>query len=110
VSRHFIGEPIEPVGGTMSARRMSRGEPGLPRRFRWRDADYEVAEVLEQWKDTGPCRHGSGEQYVRKHWYRVRTTDGAEMALYFERQPRSSRERARRWWLHTVVRGGRSDG
>ena len=103
MSKQFVSEPIEPVGGTMSARRMSRGEPGLPRRFRWRDAEHEVAEVLEQWKETSCCRHGGGEQYVRKHWFRVRTTDGAEMRLCFERQARSGRERTRRWWLHTVV-------
>ena len=102
MSKQFVSEPIEPLGDTMSTRRMSRGEPGLPRRFRWRDTDYEIAEVLDQWKQTSGCRHGGDEQYVRKHWYRVRTTDGSEMKLYFERQARSGRERTRRWWLYTV--------
>jgi len=98
--KQFVGEAIEPVAGTMDNRRMARGEPGLPKRFVWRG--QEVAEVLEQWKQTGPCTSGSDEQYVRKHWYRVRTTAGAEMNLYFERQPRSTRERKVRWWLHTA--------
>ena len=102
MKKRFVSEPIEPVGATLSTRRMSRGEPGLPRRFRWRDTEYEVAEVLEQWRTTSPCRSGSDEQYVRKHWYRIRTASGAEMKLYFERQARSGRERTKRWWLYTV--------
>ena len=101
--QQFISEPIEPVADTMNTGRMSRGEPGLPTRFRWRDAEHEVAEVLEQWKETSGCRHGSGEQYVRKHWYRIRTASGLEMKLYFERQARSGRERTRRWWLFSVT-------
>jgi phosphoribosylglycinamide formyltransferase-1 len=108
--KRFVGEAIEPVTDTADTRRMTRGEPGLPRRFRWRGTEYEVARVLEHWRGTGACRHGSGERYVRKHWYRVRTTDGSEMKLYFERQARSGRERKVRWWLHTIVRGGACDG
>jgi phosphoribosylglycinamide formyltransferase-1 len=101
--KRFVGEPIEPLTETADTRRLARGEPGLPRRFRWRGEEHEVAEVLEAWKQTGGCRHASGEQYVRKHWYRVRTAAGAEMTLYFERQPRSARQRAVRWWLHAVA-------
>jgi len=85
---------------------MARGEPGLPRRFLWRDEEYEIDTVLEQWKETGPCKSGSDEQYVRKHWYRVRTTNGAEMRIYFERQARSGRERTKRWWLYAVSTTG----
>ena len=28
----------------------------------------------------------------RKHWFRIRTTDGGEMKVYFERQGRSGRK------------------
>jgi len=103
MKKQFVGERIDPVAEAMDTRRMARGEPGLPRRFRWRGEEHEVAQVLEQWRETGPCRSGSDEQYVRKHWYRVRTTAGAEMKIYFERQGRSSRERKVRWWLHTLT-------
>ncbi len=99
----FIGERIEPVSGTFDASGMAAGGPGLPWRFRWRGTEYEVAAVLKAWRETGPCRSGSSEQYVRKHWFEVRTTSGEVMALYFERQARSSREKKRRWWLFTVV-------
>ncbi len=97
----LVEEPIEPLGGFDTVA-MARGEPGLPRLFRWRGAEHRVAAVLRRWKTTGPCWSGSDERYVRRHWYLVRTTDGAKMELYFERQARSARERKRRWWLHSV--------
>ena len=103
MSKHFVGEAIEPIAEAMDTRRMAAGEPGLPMHFRWRGEEHMVAEVLEQWRQTGPCTSGSDEQYVRKHWYRVRTTGGVEMKLYFERQARSGRDRKVRWWLHTVL-------
>jgi phosphoribosylglycinamide formyltransferase-1 len=80
---------------------MSAGEPGLPARFLWRGQEYRVAAVLEKWKTTGPCRHGSGEQYVRRHWFRIVTDDGRQMEIYFDRQPRS-RQKNQRWWLAAV--------
>lgn len=101
----FVCERIAPVPGTMDVAGMLRGEPGLPARFVWREREYAVAGVLEKWKETGPCRNGSGERYLRKHWFRIRTTTGEEMTIYFDRQPRSRREAKARWWLHAV--GGR---
>lgn len=98
----FISEPITPVRGTLDTGRMARGEPGLPECFTWRDQDYAVAEVLESWKTTSRCRSGSDEQYVRKHWFKVRTTGGHEMTIYFERQARCARQRKLRWWLYTM--------
>ena len=106
MARQFVSEAIQPVAEAMSTRRMARGEPGLPARFAWRGQEHEVAEVLETWKGLSGCSHGSDERYVRKHWYRVRTTDGVEMTLYFERQARSGRQRKARWWLYTVAPPG----
>lgn len=101
--KEFVSEPVAPVEGSFDASTMAAGEPGLPMRFVWRGAEYEVAQVLEKWKTAGPCKHGSGEQYVRRHWYRVVTTNGAQMELYFDRQPRA-RQKTQRWWLATIVR------
>ena len=42
----FVSEPIKPVEGTFDTGGMTRGEPGLPGRFIWRDKEYIVAEVL----------------------------------------------------------------
>ena len=97
----FIGEPITPAAGMLDAARMAQGWPGLPARFRWRGREYPVLEVLERWKTTGDCRSGSDEKYVRKHWFRIRTSDGCTMKLYFERQARSGQTK-RRWWLQTL--------
>ena len=99
----FISEPIEPVDASFDAAGMARGEPGLPRMFRWRDKEFLVAEVLEQWKDHGDCRNGSGERYVRKHGYRVRTTEGAIFRLYFQRSVGRGKIRGtQRWWIHSI--------
>ena len=102
MSEEFISEPIEPVAGTFDTAAMTRGEPGLPERFKWRDKEYAVLDVLEAWKETGPCRSGSPEKYLRKHWYKIRTDSGLEMTLYFERQSRSKSSSKTRWWLYTI--------
>lgn len=96
----FVGEPIIPEVGSFSVSAMANGCPGLPRRFSWQGRSYPVIEVLEVWKESGDCRHGSGERYVRKHWFRIRTTGDLEMKIYFERQARSSK--GSRWRLHTT--------
>ena len=106
----FVGERIEPCGGTHDTARMARGEPGLPRRFRWRGSEHEIADVLETWKTTGDCTHGSGERYVRKHWYRVRTTAGTELKLSFDRNARTPRALRDAWWLHAIVHRAASPG
>ncbi len=101
--KEFVSEPITPLDASFDLALMPAGEPGLPRRFRWRDTVYEVKRVSARWKTVGPCRNGSREQYVRKHWFRVETTGGEEMEIYFDRQPRSGRSK-QRWWLATVRR------
>lgn len=102
MSEEFVSEPIRPVAATISASRMASGGPGLPRQFEWRSQVVTIAKVLSVWRETGPCRHGSGEQYVRKHWFEVLTDSGARMKLYFERQARSAKQRKERWWLFSV--------
>jgi hypothetical protein len=102
----FISEPIVPVGTSFDAAGMARGEPGLPQKFRWRKKEFVVAEVLERWKEHGDCRHGSGERYVRKHGYHVRTTDGAVFRIYFQRsQGRGKLSGKSRWWIQSVELG-----
>ena len=102
MANRFICEPIQPVTGSMAARMLARGEPAAPERFAWRNTEYTVVEVLAAWRETSPCKTGGDEQSARKHWFQVRTADGTEMKLYFERQPRSKRQRTTRWWLHSV--------
>lgn len=96
----FVGEAILPEDQSFSVSPMAMGQPGLPRTFSWRGKRYSVLCVLEAWKEAGDCRHGSGERYVRKHWFRVKTTGDLEMRIYFERQGRSSG--GSRWRLYSL--------
>lgn len=98
----FIGEQITPASGTASTAGMARGEPGLPGRFTWRDREYHVLRVLQQWKSSGPCRSGGGEIYLRRHWYKVMTEPPAIMTIYFDRQARQPRRPRARWWLYSL--------
>ncbi len=97
----FVGEAITPEESSFSAEQMATGAPGLPRSFSWKGEKFAVAEVLEQWKEHGDCRHGSGERYLRKHWFRIRTADSRQMKIYFERQRRSSG--GSRWRLYSIA-------
>ena len=94
---HLISDAIDPVPEALAASG-APGEPGLPMRFLWRGREFAIAEVVEKWRETGGCRHGSGERYVRKHWFHIRTAEGVEMKIYFERQTRSGKGR-RSWRL-----------
>lgn len=76
----------------------------MPHAFVWRGGRLGIAAVLRTWRTTGPCKHGSAEVYVRKHWFEVATTSNQTAKIYFERQPRGAR-RARRWWLFTIEEG-----
>jgi len=54
---------------------MAAGEPALPRRFRWRTAEYTVVEVVSKEREFRPEGHKSGnELYLRKHWVKAITT------------------------------------
>jgi len=97
----FVDESIVPLTATSDTSRMAAGEPGLPREFLWRGRTIEVAAVLRAWRQTGKCRHGSPELYVRKHWFDVATTSNSTMRIYFDRQPRRGRKGAR-WWLFSI--------
>ena len=97
----FVSEPISPVTATSDTSRMAIGEPGLPRQFIWRGRTIEIVTVLRSWRQTGKCRHGSPELYMRKHWYEVETMADGIMTIYFDRQPRHGRKEGR-WWLFSV--------
>lgn len=101
VGETFISEAIIPDVSSMLTAPMVAGEPGIPRAFSWRGRRIEIQEVTDKWKESGNCTHGSGERYLRKHWYRIRTGDGAEMKIYFERKPRTTAKA--RWFLYSLA-------
>lgn len=102
----FVSEPIDPVAGTRDASDAARGEPALPGRFRWRGVAYRIAGVVRTWKTTGPCRHGSREIYLRRHWYEIVTDPRAVMSIYCERQARSTRRIGPRWFVYALHESG----
>jgi len=105
LTERFVGERLEPETGSADTTRLAAGEPGLPRRFTWREGVLEVAGVCRTWRETGPCRHGSGERYVRQHWFEVATASGTVAKLYFERHSRRGLGKGSRWWLFSLKDG-----
>src|SRR5438067_2320016 len=99
----FVSEPIVPAIGTFDSAAMSRGEPGLPGEFTWRDQPYTVARVMSKWKSTGTDR---GEVYLRRHWFRIETTTGEHMTLYCQRRTKNPKKPKARWWVYRVMRQG----
>jgi phosphoribosylglycinamide formyltransferase-1 len=97
----FISEPIQPVPGSFDTRFMTSGVPGLPREFSWRGKKFTVVEILRTWRATGPCRHGSGEQYTRRHWFEIKTASHNVMQIYFDKGPRGKRKEMG-WFLFTI--------
>lgn len=102
MAEQFLSEPIKPLTATSDTARMAGGEPGLPHAFTWRNETIEITEVLRTWRETGPCRHGSPENYTRKHWFEVRAASGCKMKIYFDRQPRPGSRKSSRWWLFSI--------
>lgn len=98
----LISEPLIPVSSTFDTNRMASGEPGLPREFIWHDEKIIVVRVIREWRDTGPCRHGSGDRYIRKHWYEVEDELGRTLKIYFERNPRG-KKKIPRWRLFSMT-------
>ena len=102
----FVSESITPRSGTFGVEAMSRGEPGLPTGFSWRDADYAVVEVLDAWKESGPEKgRAQGDRYLRRHCYRLRMSDASTWTVYFLRTTptggRTNAARRTRWFLLT---------
>ncbi len=97
----FVSEPLRPERGTFDATAMGAGAPGMPQRFFWRKRELVVSEILERWKDYGDCKHASGERYVRRHNFRLRTADGQIVRVYFQRSFGRGKASAR-WWLYGV--------
>jgi len=106
VRERFVSEEIRPLPGHFDSTRMSAGEPGLPERFLWRDEEIAVAALLESWKQLSPRTRDGDDRYLRRHWYRIRSSDGREMKLYFERKARPGGRMGPRWYLYTLMEPG----
>jgi hypothetical protein len=101
--QEFISEPLRPVPGAFDTAAMAAGLPGLPAGFQWRDRTVRIDGVLEHWKHSE--REGGrarGSLYLRRHYFRLRMSDGSRWVVYFTRQmPRTGSPR-QRWFLYAV--------
>ena len=97
----FVSQPIQPATSTADPRSMAGGGPGLPAEFVWRKEVLRITAVGRTWKETGPCTHGGGERYVRKHWFDVETESHGRAKIYFERRARG-KSLLKRWWLFSL--------
>jgi hypothetical protein len=97
----FVSEPLKPVTHSADTVAMAAGGPGLPHEFVWRGGTLRIAAVVRSWRETGPCKHGSSERYVRKHWFEVKTASNRTAKIYFERQSRGGKQ-DQRWWLFSM--------
>ena len=103
----LISEPITPKAGSFDTSRMGRGEPGLPSSFTWRGGSFEIAEELSAWKESS--REGGraqGDLYLRRHYFKLRMSDGSTWTIYFERQTPRTGNPKQRWFLYTRQRDG----
>lgn len=98
----FVSEALVPESGTADASGMSRGEPGVPARFRWRDQTHTVLQILAAWKTSGKERGGS-EIYLRRHWYEILTDTHLRLTIYCERQARNRARPKARWWVYSIA-------
>ena len=93
----FVSEPLHAANADyVDSPALSRGEPPLPRRFRWHDDELEIAEVTGTRRSTKDDR---GDTYLARHWYDVRLTDGRDAVIYFDRKARRG---TARWWLYSI--------
>jgi hypothetical protein len=98
MTEKFIGQPLKPIPGAVLTEAMAMGAPSLPEEFTYRKQTIRITAILQEWRESGPCRNGGGERYLRKHWFHVRTNDDQKLKLYFERQPRGKKAR---WHLYS---------
>lgn len=98
----FISEPITPDARTFDAAAMATGVPGLPTGFTWRDRHFQIDAIISSWKESESCTHGSGERYLRKHFWKVRVMTGETMTLYALRKVKRGENPKQRWWLYTI--------
>lgn len=97
MSVRFVSEPLHAADAEcITSPALSQGEPPLPRRFRWRNDQIEIAEITGTRRSTKEDR---GDTYLAKHWYEVRLTDGRDAVLYFDRKAKRGTPR---WWLYSI--------
>jgi hypothetical protein len=106
----FINQPVEVH---FDRPQLLEKTPGCPDRFDWRDEQFQIVELISEWRDyrrqgrmarnmrpehaTKAATHGSwgvGQFYIR-----VRTQQGRIFDLYYDRAPKDVDRRKGAWFL-----------
>lgn len=106
----FIGEAIIV---TFAKPPMYRKRPTCPSHFSWRGEEIAIAELVESWVDYG--RRGRmaqnmqpahaalaaqrGSWGVGRFYFRVRSSDGRQFEIYYDRAPKNVDDRLGNWFL-----------
>lgn len=99
----FVSELLMPLAGTFDAGAMATGVPGLPSGFAWHGQTYAIVDRLETWKQSGPeIGRLDGERYLRRHYFRLRMSDGSIWTVYFVRHTPRGGSAKSRWYLYKV--------
>lgn len=93
--RRFVSRPIKPDGPELLTQ-PTGSEPPVPRAFVWNDRTLKISVVLRTWRGTKTDR---GDAYLKRHWFELRTEDGATIEVYYDREARRD---ASQWWLYTI--------
>ena len=63
----------------------------------------EVVEQMGAWKHSSrEGAHAGGDLYLRRHYYKLRMSDGTVWTVYFVRQSPKSGSAKNRWFLYTI--------
>ena len=93
--RRFVSCPIAPTeNGFITA--AAGNEPPVPRAFTWEARTLTITDVVRRWRSTKTDR---GDSYLKRHWFELRTRDGATIEVYYDREARRG---TARWTLYTI--------
>jgi hypothetical protein len=91
----FVSRPLLPAGDEFLTP-ATGSEPPVPRAFRWGERMLVISEVVRTWRTTKKDR---GDNYLKRHWFELKTADGNTIEVYFDRETRRG---SSPWWLYTI--------
>ena len=110
----YIGEPIDAI---FDRAPVLEKKPGCPNGFVWNEKTYRIDLMLSQWHDYR--RRGRmarnmrpehlelaaqrGSWGVGRDYYRVRVETGRVFELYYDRKPKSVKDRKGAWYLYREI-------
>jgi hypothetical protein len=108
--KRFIGEEIQPE---FDEQPQLTKKAGCPARFRWRQEEFSVAELLSEWHSYGRRGRAAlnmtpahaqaalerGSRGVGRDYFTVRTGGGRVFTLYYDRAPKSVADSLGEWIL-----------